>query len=90
MKDKLTHAPLLELSDFSKTLELECDASGVDIVGVLMQKNKHVPYFSKELSGTVLNYFTYDKKLYDLVRSLEMWWYFLWLKSLSFIPTMNC
>ena len=29
LKDKLTHAPLLQLSDFNKTFELECDASGI-------------------------------------------------------------
>jgi hypothetical protein len=42
LKDKLTHAPLLQLPDFNKTFELECDATGIGLGGVLLQERKPV------------------------------------------------
>jgi hypothetical protein len=54
--DKLTHAPLLHLPDFGKIFELECDASGIGIGGVLLQEGKLIAYFSEKLSGPSLNY----------------------------------
>jgi hypothetical protein len=75
--DNLTHAPLLQLPDFGKTFELECDASGIGIGGVLLQEGKPIAYFSKKLSEPSLNYSTYDKELYALVRVLETWQHYL-------------
>ena len=46
-----------------------------------MQDGKPVAYFSEKLSGPILNYSTYDKELYALVRTLEMWQHYLWSKE---------
>jgi hypothetical protein len=77
LKDKLTPTPLLQLPNFNKTFELECDASGFGLGGVLLQDGKTVAYFSEKLSGPSLNYSTYDKELLALVRALETWQHYL-------------
>jgi hypothetical protein len=38
-------------------------------------------YFNEKLSGATLNYPTYDKELYALVRALETWQHYLWPKE---------
>jgi hypothetical protein len=81
LKMKLTTTPVLALPDFSKTFEIECDASGIRIGGVLMQERKPIAFFSEKLSGPPLNYSVYDKELYALVRSLENWQHYLFPKE---------
>jgi hypothetical protein len=44
-----------------------------------------VAYFSEKLSETSLNYSTYNKELYALVRVLVTWQHYLWPKE--FIET---
>jgi hypothetical protein len=88
-KDKLTHAHLLQLPDFNKTFELECDATGIELGGVLLQERKSAAYFSEKLSGPVLNYSTYDKELYDLVRCLKYGNIICGPKNLLYILIMN-
>ena len=59
------------MPSFIKKFEIECDALGIGIRVVLMQDKKPLAYFSEKLNGANLNYPSYDKKLYALVRTLE-------------------
>jgi hypothetical protein len=64
LKEKLCSAHVLALPDFTKAFEMGIGA-------VLMQDWRPITYFSEKLSGATLNYPTYDKELYALVRALE-------------------
>jgi len=56
---------------FTKAFEVECHPSGISIEAVLIQDKRPIVYFSEKLNKTTLNYPTYDKELYVLVRALE-------------------
>ena len=58
---------ILDLPNFDKMFEFECDALGIGIGVVLMQDKKLIAYFSEKLNGTTLRYLTYDKEFYTLV-----------------------
>ena len=46
-----------------------------------MQQKRLIAYFSEKLNCATLNYPTYDKELYALVRALETWQHYLWPKE---------
>jgi len=81
LKDKLTKAPILTLLNFAKTFEIECDASNIGIGAILIQEGHPIAYFSEKLKWSHLNYSTYDKKLYALIRALQNWQHYLFPKE---------
>ncbi|RVW25127.1 Transposon Ty3-I Gag-Pol polyprotein [Vitis vinifera] len=48
---------------------------------LITEEKRPIAYFSEKLNGATLNYPTYDKELYTLVRALETWQHYLWPKE---------
>ena len=61
MKQKVVELPVLDLPNFNKVLQVECDASGNAIGDVLSQEGKLVSFFSEKLNDSERKYYVYDQ-----------------------------
>ncbi len=79
LKRALISAPALAVPDENKPFTLFTDASDFGIGATLCQFNEQhqqmqtCAYFSSKLSGAELNWTTYDKEMFALIRALENW-----------------
>ncbi|GJR94374.1 putative reverse transcriptase domain-containing protein [Tanacetum coccineum] len=69
--DKLCNAPVLALPDGPKHFVVYCDASGLGLGCVLMQRGKVIAYASRQLKIHEKNYTTHDLELGAVVFALK-------------------
>ncbi|GJU90907.1 putative reverse transcriptase domain-containing protein [Tanacetum coccineum] len=72
LKDKLCNAPVLALPDRPEDFVVYCDASGIGLGYVLMQRGKVIAYASRQLKIQEKNYTTHDLELGIIVFALKI------------------
>ncbi|GJR06063.1 reverse transcriptase domain-containing protein [Tanacetum coccineum] len=78
LKDKLCNAPVLALPDGPEDFVVYCDASGIGLGCVLMQRGKVIAYASRQLKIHEKNYTTHDLELGVVVFALKIWRHYLY------------
>ncbi|GKA23317.1 putative reverse transcriptase domain-containing protein [Tanacetum coccineum] len=85
LKDKLCNAPVLALPDGPEDFVVYCDASGIGLGCVLMQRGKVIAYASRQLKIHEKNYTTHDLELGAVVFALKIWRHYLYgIKSVIY------
>ncbi|GKB59474.1 putative reverse transcriptase domain-containing protein [Tanacetum coccineum] len=72
LKDKLCNAPVIALLDGPEDFVVYCDASGLGLGCVLMQRGKVIAYAARQLKIHEKNYTTHDLELGAVVFALKI------------------
>ncbi|GJU64451.1 putative reverse transcriptase domain-containing protein [Tanacetum coccineum] len=78
LKDKLCNALILALPDGLEDFVVYCDASGLGLGCVLMQRGKVIAYASSQLKIHEKNYTTHDLELGAVVFAFKIWRHYLY------------
>ncbi|GJY36214.1 reverse transcriptase domain-containing protein [Tanacetum coccineum] len=78
LKDKLCNVPILALPDGPEDFVVYCDASGIGLGCVLIQRGKLIAYASRQLKIHEKNYTTHDLELGAVVFALKIWRHYLY------------
>ncbi|GKA66289.1 putative reverse transcriptase domain-containing protein, partial [Tanacetum coccineum] len=78
LKDKSCNAPVLALPDGPEDFVVHCDASGLGLGCVLMQRGKLIAYASRQLKIHKKNYTTHDLELGVVVFAFKFWRHYLY------------
>nr|GEU77859.1 putative reverse transcriptase domain-containing protein [Tanacetum cinerariifolium] len=78
LKDRFCNAPVLALPDGPEDFMVYCDASGLGLGCVLMQRGKVIAYTSRQLKIHEKNYTTHDLELGAMVFDLKIWRHYLY------------
>ncbi|GKB71387.1 putative reverse transcriptase domain-containing protein [Tanacetum coccineum] len=78
LKDKLCNALVLALLNGPEYFVVYCDASGIGLGYVLMERGKVIAYASRQLKIHEKNYTTHDLELGAVVFALKIWRHYLY------------
>ncbi|GJV13646.1 putative reverse transcriptase domain-containing protein [Tanacetum coccineum] len=78
LKDKLCNAHVLAIPNGPKDLVVYCDASGIGLGYVLMQRSKVISYAYRQLKIHKTNYTTHDLELGAVVFAFKIWRHYLY------------
>jgi hypothetical protein len=83
LKEKISTAPVLALSNIQQPFEIEIDAKRYTMGAVLIKYRKPIYYHSETFNQAIVNYPTYDKEMYALVQCIKKWkHYLLWKEKI--------